>query len=421
VRNSDSREYLIPIEGIRNSCHATLPKVEAPPSPRVRRCRGYGGAMRRTVGIGVAALALSIGLVGCGGTTSSPPLQAPTRGDPVAADPSLKSTQLAAVVTASMQKNQIPGAAVSVLSPGGRWVYTPGYADIATKAAVGANDKFAIRSITKSMTVTVVLQMVGEGRLSLMDAINKFVVGVPNGSKITIADLAGMHSGLQDYSKNPAFIKKFAADFDQPWTTDQLLNYAYSLPSLFAPGTKYDYSNTNCLLLGRVIEKLTGQSWDTQVQTRILGPLGMSATSYPGDNPMPTPASLGYAASNGKPSPLTVNFTALQAAGGDVGTLDDLQTWGIALAGGSLLKPEIQQRRLAAAGPATNGPTYDSYGLGIGSVQGWWGHSGSGLGYQAMVMTDPVSRATVTILLNAANNSDAQEQLFVAMLAVLKG
>ncbi len=151
-------------------------------------------------------------------------------------------------------------------------------------------DSFRIGSNTKTMTSTVILQLVQERKLKLNDPISKFVSGVPNGQKITIAELSEMRSGLYSYSFDPGFNATLDTQPGKAWTPDELLRIAFAHPPDFAPGTQYEYSNTNIVLLGVVIQKLTGMSASQAFQKRIFGPLGMTHTFLPKrtDSAIPT-------------------------------------------------------------------------------------------------------------------------------------
>jgi len=184
----------------------------------------------------------------------------------------------------------IPGAIASVRVPGeAEWTQASGFADIASRTPSNPSGHYPIRSVTKSFTVTLVLQLVRDQVLTLEDKIGKFVSGVPNGDLITIADLAGNQSGIQDYSQTPEFIAAFVKDVTRPFTPQELVGYAIPYSPKFAPGASYDYSNTNTVLLGVIVEQLSGMSLAQALAVRIATPLGLSHTSYPDTVPLPDP------------------------------------------------------------------------------------------------------------------------------------
>lgn len=328
--------------------------------------------------------------------------------------------QLAAELKAAIQRYDIPGIAVGVWTPHGEWVTTKGLADLADQRPVRRQDRFGIRSITKSFTVTAILQLVAAGKLGLDDKVGKYVAGVPNGHLITIRQLANMTSGLIDYSRVDAFIKLFSKDLDRRWTNEELLNFAFQQKPQFEPGTRYDYSNTNTVLLGVIVEKVTGRRFESILWRRVLKPLQLSDTLYLFGSSTPWPRARNYLYDETTDTYDTerVSFTSQGPAGALVSDLDDLHRWGRALVKGTLLPKALQRLRFIARTP-TNGPEYDRYGLGIGEIAGYWGHTGEGLGYEALVMHHPARDQTVVILINTSRFKDIPAKMLRTFARIL--
>ena len=331
-----------------------------------------------------------------------------------------KQRALDAALTAAIARYDIPGAAVGVWTPKGRWIATRGFADLDRRIPVRTSSRFGIRSITKSFTVTVILQLAAEGRLRLDDKVAKYLSGVPNGHLITLRQLASMTSGLVDYSRTPAFLDKFVADFARRWTDQELLSFAFKEKPAFDPGTRYDYSNTNTVLLGVIAAKVTGKPFAKLIERCILDRLRLTDTYYLTGNTVPAPRALNYLYDEdaGRYFSIPVSFTSQGPAGALATDLDDLRRWGEALADGTLLPPVLQRQRFAGR-PPTNGPEYDQYGLGIGELEGFWGHTGSGLGYQALVMHHPKRHETVVILINSSRYEDTPAHIFRTLARIL--
>jgi D-alanyl-D-alanine carboxypeptidase len=114
-----------------------------------------------------------------------------------------------------------------------------------------------------------------------------------------------------------------------------------------------------------------------------------------------------------------INLSALGAAGGIVTTLAELRVWGEALGSGRLISAGLQAQRLQRSRPATNGPEYDRYGLGIGQLKGWWGHTGEALGFQAAVFRDPASGTVIAVALNSSQPINAATEVFKALADVV--
>ena len=140
------------------------------------------------------------------------------------------------------------------------------------------------------------LQLAEQGKLGLDDPIGKFIDGVPQGDKITLRQLACMRSGLENYAHATAFQQALVADPYRNFTPQELLGYAFAEPMPFSPGEAYEYSNTNTVLLGLVVEKLSRQSLPDYIKDHILTPLGMDHTSFPTTNAFPEPHAQGYTA-----------------------------------------------------------------------------------------------------------------------------
>ncbi len=347
----------------------------------------------------------------------------------LAKEPLSQAPQLTAVVKAALEEFGVPGAAIGLWTPRGNWTLATGLADVASERPVRRRDHFGIRSITKSYTVTVLLQLIAEshGALSLDDPVAKHLAGVPNGDKLTLRQLANMTSGLFDYTQDMGFREAFGADPKRSWTTDELLAAAFDdrshPPTNFKPGARYQYSNTNTLVLGKLIEALTGRDFDDVLRDQILRPLDLDATTYLSGTKLPRPAVHGYQAAtvDAPPEDIVISFSALGPSGAIAATLHDLAAWGRVLADGSLLPADLQQQRFGthktSADPAS--PIYDAYGLGMGQVAGWWGHTGEGAGFEAAVFHQIDRNETFAVLLNASTAHDVPVKIFCRMLQVM--
>ena len=285
------------------------------------------------------------------------------------------------------------------------WTRAFGQADVAQATPLSLNSTFPLRSITKSFTVTAFLQLVKLGQLGLDDKVGSYIAGVPNGDLISLADLAGNQSGLVDYSMQPGFIEGFVEDFLRVWTPQELVAFSFAVRPSFLPGEQYEYSNTNTVLLGLVIEAVTRLPLGDVLAAQIFRPLGLTGTSYPLSAALPPPAPTGYSvdvvtgAVDDQP---LVSPTCLAGSGAMASTLADLLAWGDALGRGTLIGPALQNVRKSRVRDVTNGPEYVRYGLGIGQIGNWWGHTGSGVGFQVATMFLEARSATVSVMVNAS-------------------
>ncbi|MFE2877478.1 serine hydrolase domain-containing protein [Streptomyces roseus] len=360
----------------------------------------------RRAAVGVAALGLVLVPLGLGRAVDMPAGTVSSASAPVAADqefPQLTpavARQLDDAVRKVMDEAKVPGVMVSLSAPGkGSYVRAFGIADKATGAPIRTDMNMRIGSVTKTFTVTALLQLVDQGKVRLDDPIGKYVAGVPNGDRITLRQLAGMRSGLFNYSEDEGFFKALTTDPRRPFTPQELLAYSFKHPVLFQPGAKFYYCNTNLILLGLVVEKQSGQRLDDYVNEKVVRPAGLHHTLFPVGAEFPKPHSQGYTdqtASGKTEDAADWNPSWGWAAGAMISDLEDLKAWTKVMATGTLLKPATQAERLKVveALPGTG------YGLGIFNVQGWIGHNGSLPGYQALAVYLPEAKATLAVMLN---------------------
>ncbi|HEY5821871.1 MAG TPA: serine hydrolase domain-containing protein [Propionibacteriaceae bacterium] len=331
---------------------------------------------------------------------------------------------LQASLEATMAEYAVPGAAVGVWVRGlGGWTTAAGPADIENQVAAGTAMTWPLRSITKSYTVTLVLQLVDDATISLDDTIDAYVGGVTNGDRITLRQLADMSSGNADYT-NDKFLAEFREDPTRIFTLTELNGFVLGDPEQFPPGERKVYTNANTNLLGAVVEHAAQQPFAEVLDERILAPLGQRDTRYLLDaTTWSPPHPIGYALEDGNPEPQPGNLSIFGPAGSMITTLDDSRVWAEVLATGALLKSATQAQRQQGA-PLDAGPPYDLYALGMGQTQGWWGHNGEGLGFTAAVFHHLEAGATVVVFMNESNvvpKAHPADQLFRRFAAILAG
>ncbi len=364
-------------------------------------------ALRRCGLLAVAAVLVLV--AGCGQDSTSQSTSTSAR-----ADDGLDAgvvQRLNDAINKTMDETSIPGAIVGIWGPDGNFVQTFGVADQAGGEPMQTDFYHRIGSQTKTFTVTGVLQLADQGKLGLDDPISKFVDGVPEGDTITLRQLARMQSGLPNYSATSAFQQAFFADPFQNFTPQQLLDYAFAEPMEFPPGEGFLYCNTNTVLLGLVVEKVSGQSLPDYIHEHITEPLGMSHTSFPTTNAFPKPHAQGYTtqdADNAVTTATDWNPSWGWAAGAMISTLEDMHIWVPALATGKLLTPEMQTQRLQTVTPPGT-PPGDGYGVGIFDLGGWIGHNGSLPGYQTVGVYLPEKQTTLVIFTNTDIEYQGQE------------
>lgn len=333
-----------------------------------------------------------------------------------------RSTPRAAALTAAinrvMREASIPGAVIGVWQPGrSPYVKAFGVRDITTGEPMSTKLYFRIASVTKSFTVTAVLQLVDQHKVGLDSPISDYVSGVPDGNRISIRELADMRSGLTNYATTDAFLRAWVKNPRRQWPPRQLLKYSFSKPLVFEPGTSYQYSNTNTVLLGLVVQKLSHQPLASNIKRHILMPLHLGHTSFPTGAEFPSPHPQGYTnfpkcvLSGGRDCATIVNATDWNpstswASGAMISTLGDLHRWARDVATGKLLTPATQKQRLRFIAPP--GRTGFAYGLGLENTNGWIGHDGDMPGYESLAIYLPSRKATVVVLINTGTDITAR-------------
>jgi len=328
------------------------------------------------------------------------------------AAPALGATPRAAKVSAAvrgvMKEREIPGVILGIWQQGEPPIvkaYGARNVDLASHKRgkpMATNLYMRIGSETKTFTGTAVLQLVDEGKVGLEDPISKYLPGVPNGDNITIRELGDMRSGLVSYTASEEWVKQFFANPRRPWTPQELLPFGFSQPPLFPPNGSFNYSNTNFVILGLLVEKVSGEKLGTYFEQHLLRPLHMEHTLFPSNAAIPRPHANGYTVQDAAGTVADTTHWDPSwgwAAGAMISKLQDLRIWAKSVATGSLLTPATQRQRerfIPAPGlePAR-------YGFALFNVKGWIGHNGSLPGYESLTVYSPSLRTTMVILLNS--------------------
>ena len=311
--------------------------------------------------------------------------------------------KLDAAVKSVLPYAAAPGVIAGVRTPEGYWKAAFGEADPDTGAPMEVGMFTRIGSVTKPYTGTVLMQLVEQGKLSLDDTIDTYVDGIPNGDRITLRHLANMTSGGTSYTILDTFQEQLFGHPDTIFTADQLLAYSIPESPAFEPGDRFDYSNSNIVLLGLVIEKVTGRSLADVYRTGLFEPLGIEHTYSPGDSAaLPDPHPQGFTLQGLVDHPeAATNATNWNpswswATGDLIANVDDLLTFGRALGTGQgVLDPATQVQRMEEF------PDVWGYGIAVGCVGGWIGHGGSEPGYTTTLFYDTTTDTTVAVQTNS--------------------
>jgi D-alanyl-D-alanine carboxypeptidase len=311
--------------------------------------------------------------------------------------------ELDLMLDAEMRKYNIPGLIFGVWVNGQKpWIQSKGKADIKAEKVIATSDKVRIGSITKTFVATVLLQLVDEGKISLDDPLSKHIHYVPNAENITIRQLLNHTSGLADY-EDLIFEDYLSFDPLKKWTPSELVIIGLSRKPYFAPGKGWHYSNTGYVLLGMIIEQITGDTIGNEIKKRILDPLGLKNTSFPTDSAMEGDYARGYwfKQNDGGLKDIT-NFdpSCEWDAGAMISTLDDLKVWLDALTQGKLLSQAMHSEQMTWVNAFYDGPIPVKYGLGVVNYGGFIGHTGAVPGYETAMLSSPSEKTTLIVFVN---------------------
>ncbi|MFJ9965311.1 serine hydrolase domain-containing protein [Streptomyces avermitilis] len=346
-------------------------------------------------------------------------MAAPAYAAPTATVGSATAGELAAPDMAGLDKvlrtalsQGAPGAMARIDDDGTVYTVAEGVADRTTGRVIAAKDRFRVGSVTKSFSAVVLLQLVDEGKLDLDTSVNTYLPGLLPDDRITVRQVLSHRSGLYDYT-NDMFAKTvpgFESVRNKVFTYQELVDLSLKKPLNNAPGAAYSYSNTNFVVAGMLIEKLTGHSVRTEYENRIIKPLKMTDTFYvhpgtaiPGQhaNGYLTPDETGAALVDSTEQ--TVSWA--QSAGAMISSTRDLDTFFSSLVRGKLLSAA----QLAQMQQWTTVNSTQGYGLGLRRRDlscgiSVYGHTGTVQGYYTYAFTSKDGKRSITALANTSNN-----------------
>ena len=293
--------------------------------------------------------------------------------------------RLQAVIDQARPGRGVPGISAAVATSDDIWVGVAGKQRFHPDMPVRTDTPFEIGSVTKTFVAAVILQLSQEGKLSLSDHLSRWERHVPYASRITVRQLLSHTSGVRDMWWNPSYHRRVEGHPRHVWTYPEVR--AMIGPARFRPGARFEYSNANYVLLGRIITLVTHHPVAQEIRTRLLDPLHLDSTWYQGAETGPTTVAMGYLRRNGRwvrqgdgtgLRPTTSIATFFGSSGAMVSTPHDLAIWARALYGGQILWPS--SLRLM-----TRFNSHD-YGLGARRMtmggRTAWGHGGSLDGFE---------------------------------------
>jgi D-alanyl-D-alanine carboxypeptidase len=302
-----------------------------------------------------------------------------------------------------------PGAAARVRDGHRVTQAASGLADLRTGRRMRPGPHYRVGSVTKPFVATVVLQLVGEGKLSLSDTVERWLPGIlPYGDQVTLRQLLNHTSGVPDNSLEP-LVMLYTSPHGRArtWTPRQLVALIADRPPDFPPGTAWHYSNTGYVLAGMIVEAATGHKLGRELARRIFRPLRLHDTFFPINRPdIPGPNPRGYSLPLVDEAGPLLDFTVYNpslawGAGNLISDLADLERFFRALLGGRLLPPRLLA---AMTTPVNTGLPGYGYGLGLEMIDTpsgrLLGHGGAIPGFDNIVLNTKDGRHQLGVMIN---------------------
>jgi D-alanyl-D-alanine carboxypeptidase len=363
-----------------------------------RRVNRRWSRARRCVVV-VALLVAPLAPAGCGSSG----------GDGAGSAQQCDAAQTAAI-QASFADAAIPsdvGAVALVKDACGTRYFTRGAASDVPETAL-----HLIGSATKTYVASLVLLLVEDGTLSLDDPVSRWIPDVPGGDAVEIEHLLHHTSGIYNYTSDPSYLADSLSR--RPYEPRQLLDIAFAYPPSFAPGEagRWEYSNTNYVLLGMIVESATGQDVASLLRERILTPIGADATFFAGSEPLQGEVAYGESFL-GTDGATFLDPSAAWCAGNVVASIGDLVDWTEARGNGSFHSAAMQAVLTKGVptppSPATPWRQEFRYGAGIVMVDATalngngpaMGHGGDTVGYHTLAYYFPDKHATIAVIVDS--------------------
>ena len=322
-----------------------------------------------------------------------------------------------------MANSSLPGMVVGVWSKekGVSYVKGRGYSNLSPLEKMNPNYHFRIGSNTKSFVITVILQLVDEGKLLLDDYLTKYFPAFPGGDKVTLKMMCNMTSGINNYTATEEFVNQLMNNPLKKWTPQELVDLIMGNVYAFEPGTNILYSNTNTILLGMIVEQITGKSLEENIQTRFINKYGMNKTIFPTDNKMPASYIHGYANFTDSLSFIddvseTFDLSWGWAAGAIISDIFNTKKWVEILIDGGMISDSLQQQRFTGKSLGVG----ITYGLAI-FTRGFnmWGHNGGLPGYTSVMMHHRTLDFTIVVFCNWQHSEVIPDNVFKRLVKVV--
>lgn len=319
--------------------------------------------------------------------------------------------------------NNSPGVAVLV-ARGDKVLFNQAYgmASIELGVPLSPQHKFRIGSVTKQIAATALLTLIDDGKAALIDPVSKYLPDYPNGEAITLQQLLNHTSGIKSYTSIPGYMHNKVR---YQLSTAELIAEFKDLPVDFAPGAEFNYNNSGYVLLGAVIEAITGKNWYQYLDDAVLQPHKLSNIVYPDEQRIIPGMADGYSLQPGQDVSRAglLSMTQPHAAGALVADVNALWQWNRLLHGGKLLKAATYQQMITPSGAAAkNGESY-GFGITAGKLRDMQQlqHGGGIHGFVSLLTYLPEPDLTVVMLRNSDGSGPDLEYLSRKIAAYASG
>ena len=331
-----------------------------------------------------------------------------------------------------------PGATLGVvLANGESFGLAVGFSDRETRTPMKPTDRMPAGSVGKTFAAATALQLIKEGKIGLDDKIEKYLgreqwfSRLPNAKDITVRQLMNHSSGLVRYEFKEQFTKDLTANPEKAWKPAELVAYLLDQRPPFEAGKGWDYSDTNYIVLGMIIEKVTGRKFYDEVNRRLLKPLKLTDT-IPQDGPRLKGVVQGYAGPNNRfggtdamivNGKFVINPQFEWTGGGYVSTTRDLARWARIIYEGKAFSPDLLPQVLDGV-PAPLLGRETRYGLGViirkTTLGTAYGHSGFFPGYMTDMMYFPEHKVAIAVQVNTSVGRSLGKPLGAVLLEVME-
>ncbi len=316
-------------------------------------------------------------------------------------------------------KNKTGPGGVFMVAKDGKVIYQNsfGKANLELNIDLDTGYIFQIGSMTKQFTAIAILILEEQGKLSIKDPVSKYIPDFPNGNDITIHHLLTHTSGIKDFTKMKS-IKDIA---QKEMTPKMMVDFFKDEPVDFKPGEKFEYNNSGYVLLGYIIELVSGESYENFITKNIFQKLGMSHSYYATDRPIIHKRASGYhKKENGYVNKTIISYTVPYSSGALMSTLGDMLKWQIGINKNLLLKEEISNKAFTKY-RLNNGEIINyGYGWHLRDIKGisTREHGGSIFGFKSMAVYVPEKDLYIIGLTNCDCNSPTKITQDIAKLVL---